>query len=94
VRESFVSLNRYAKRTDLNQNDIVLGLRQCGVTVEVIGKPVDLLTYYRGNWLPLEIKNTKYRDKRQKAQKEFLESTGCPVVKTFEEALQAVVSKP
>jgi hypothetical protein len=81
-----VSLNRYAKRTDLNQNEIVLGLRKCGVRVDVIGKPVDLLTYYRGRFLPLEIKRTKYKDKRQKAQAEFIQATGCPIVKTFEEA--------
>jgi hypothetical protein len=85
-----MSLNRYAKRTDLNQNEIVLGLRKCGVRVDVMGKPCDLLTHYRGRWLPLEIKRTKYKDKRQEAQAEFLEATGCPVVKTFDEAWNAV----
>jgi hypothetical protein len=31
-----------------------------------------------------------YRDKRQEAQSEFLDSTGCPIVRTPEEALRAL----
>lgn len=39
-----MSLNRYAKATDANQAAIVATYRQVpGVTVEIIGQPVDLL---------------------------------------------------
>ena len=87
-----MSLNRYARRVDLNQNEIVKGLRQCGIRVDIMGKPVDLLTFYRGRFLPLEIKHTPYKDKRQKEQLEFLAQTSCPVVRTFEEAYAAILA--
>jgi hypothetical protein len=85
-----VSLNRYAKKTDATQREIVDGLRRCGVQVWVISKPCDLLTLYRGKWLPLETKATPYVDKRQEEQIKFLKDTGTPVVRTFPAAYEAV----
>lgn len=86
---------RFAVRKDLAQARIVATLRAAGVLVEIMHTPCDLLTYVRGRWLPLEVKTpTKTgkiaKDKRQKAQRAFLEATGCPVVTTPEEALKAV----
>lgn len=48
---------RRAARTDKNQGEIVRGLRQMGVSVEVIGKPVDLLVCFRGETSLMELKS-------------------------------------
>ena len=82
-----MSLNRYAKRKDENQADIVKALRKAGAYVIVQDHP-DLLTYYEGWWLPLEVKSAK--GKLTKRQKELTEATDCPVVTTPEEALHAI----
>ena len=84
---------RYASRKDTTQSRIVAALRGAGVRVEIIGRPVDLLTYYRGVWLPMECKTPvkgEYRPRGdQKAQQAFISETGCPVVTSPEEALEA-----
>lgn len=48
-----------ARRRDANEADIVDALERRGVTVIRLSGPgvPDLLTYYRGRWLPLEIKS-------------------------------------
>jgi hypothetical protein len=81
-----------ALKVDRNQGEIVAALRQACVTVWIIGRPCDLLTYYRGKWLPLEIKepNFKRHRKDQESQTEFLTTYAVPVVKDALEALQAV----
>lgn len=48
---------RRAARTDKNQDEIVRTLRQMGVSVEIIGKPVDLLVWFRGETSLMEVKN-------------------------------------
>ncbi len=47
---------RRAARTDATQDAIVKALRACGVSVEVIGKPVDLLVCHRGETSLMECK--------------------------------------
>lgn len=87
-----MSYARRMTRPDSNQSQIVDALRQAGVIVEVIGQPVDLLTYFRGRWLAIEVKPLKKtHSKPQKKQTDFIAATGCPVVKTVQEALTAVV---
>jgi hypothetical protein len=87
-----VSWQRYAKKVDENQVEIVAALRKAGVLVAIIGRPVDLLTFHRGRFLPLEIKRAKARPRKdQEAQLQFIVATGCPVVKSAEEALCAVM---
>jgi hypothetical protein len=87
---------RRAAKVDATQKDIVDALRKAGAQVWVIKQPVDLLVYFRGRWQPMEAKTGRgkklavYRDKRQEAQSEFLDSTGCPIVRTPEEALRAL----
>jgi hypothetical protein len=82
----------YARKIDLNQTEIVSVLRQAGVLVWVMGQPVDLLTLYRGRWLPLELKSRTKRPRRdQEKQNAFLALTGCPVVTTVQGALEAVL---
>jgi hypothetical protein len=87
-----MSFTRRHSRPDSVQNDIVNALRAAGVLVCVIGRPVDLLTFYRGKWLPLECKTTKRPRKDQAAQTLFLAATGVPKVRTALEALEAVIS--
>ena len=88
-----MSYARRMTRPDATQSAIVAALRQCGVQVWIIGQPTDLLTFYRGKWLPLECKPQGYKRPRadQKAQTAFLKATGTPVVKTVQEAYMAVV---
>jgi hypothetical protein len=86
-----VSLNRYAKRTDSTQSSIVTALRHCGVTVWIISRPCDLLTYYKGRWKPLEVKASGKKPRKDQAeQAEFIRSYAVPVVSTFEEAFAAI----
>ena len=90
-----MSYNRYAKRTDTVQADIVTDMRKAGIEVWIIGRPVDLLTRCRGHYLPVELKSTKPThapDPRQKEQLEFIAATGCPVVRTAQEAIQEVIA--
>jgi hypothetical protein len=87
-----MSFNRYDRKVDSTQPEIVKALRAVGVRVEIISRPVDLLTLYRGRWQPLEVEGTvKKRTRRdQERQKAFIEQTGTPVVKTVQEAYTAV----
>jgi hypothetical protein len=96
-----MSFYRRAKKVDSSQAEIVAALRSAGVHVEIIGRPVDLLTYYRGRWLPLETKpaaepgiRVKTRAVRrrndQERQEAFCHTFGVPIVRTAQEALAAV----
>lgn len=42
-----MSLNRYAKKRDASEPEIVSALIQCGFSVERLDRPVDLLVGYR-----------------------------------------------
>lgn len=85
--------NRRMTRPDRNQQEIIDALRKAGVLVWVIGQPCDLLTQYRGRWGVLEVKpeGTKRPRRDQERQTAFLTLTGCPVVKTVQAALYAVM---
>lgn len=89
-----MSFKRRHSRPDSAQEPIVDALREVpGMQVWVIGRPCDLLTLYRKRWLPLEVKSdtaSARNRKDQDKQKEFLAATGCPVVKTALEAIEAV----
>jgi hypothetical protein len=79
-------------RPDASQGEIVAALRHACVTVWIIGRPCDLLTFYRGRWLPLECKPEGHKRPRrdQETQSEFLAIYAVPVVRTAIEALEAV----
>ena len=86
---------RYAVRKDGSQSEIVHALRGAGVKVWVLHEPCDLLTFFRGRWLPLECKTPTPTGKRRKRmdqaeQDAFLAETGCPVVLGVDDALRAV----
>lgn len=91
-----MSLNRYAKKRDTSESDIITALERVGAEVWPLDYPVDLLVRFRQQWHLLEVK-TPYgktgkarRDKRQQAQINFLETTRTPVITTPMEALRAI----
>lgn len=91
-----MGINRYAKRVDSTQVEIVAALRKAGIQVWVISKPVDILTLHAGRWLPLEIKSdtsSARNRKDQDKQKAFLALTGVPIVKTPQEAITAITAR-
>lgn len=94
--EGRMSIKRWAAKADRNQPEIVAALRACGCSVEVIGRPVDLLVGYQGRNKLLEVKDGE-RPPRERAlteaQQKFFEGwRGDPPVKveTLEQALAAV----
>jgi hypothetical protein len=91
-----VSLNRYAKRRDETEPDIIRDLRKIGYQVRQQDVP-DLIVrkpdWPAGQVMLLEVEGiTKYR-KRGLAQLGFLKAWRVPVVKTFEEAARALGAK-
>lgn len=90
-----MSIKRWATRKDAVQKDIITALETAGCEVWVIEKPVDLLTLYRGQWMPLECKTPQKNGKPRKrndqaAQTEVIARVRIPVVTTPMEALRAV----
>jgi len=85
---------RRAAKVDRNQAEIVDGLRRCGISVEFIGKPVDLLVCCRGETSLLEIKNP-VDGRLTKDQVEFLARWPgrVHVVRTLNEALKALLGE-
>lgn len=63
---------KYAKKVDLNQQEILDALRQIpGCDVVVIGQPVDLLVGYKCRNLLIEVKQPGEKPRTRK-QREFL----------------------
>jgi len=99
-----LTLRRAAKR-DVNEAEIVKALKDAGVQVEVIGFPVDLLTWARmfcphckaeiegGRVLPIEVKAEDGR--LTKAQIEFMARWPgpVPVVRGPVEAVNAAIGR-
>jgi hypothetical protein len=84
-------MRRAAKR-DLAEPSIVEALERIGAKV-YRALPVDLLVFHRGRFTCLEVKTPGLSEHKteRKAQREFIAETGCPVVKTAEEALREVL---
>lgn len=95
-----MSLNRYAKKRDTSEPDIITALKCVGAEVWTLDYPVDLLVRFREKWHLLEVKtphgkSQKARqDKRQEDQISFIENTRTPVVTTPVEALRAIGAMP
>lgn len=90
-----MSIKRWATRKDATQRVIVEALEAVHCEVWIIERPCDLLTLFRGRWLPLECKtpqsNGRVRKRSDQAeQTETLERTRIPVVTTPMEALRAI----
>ena len=84
---------RRAARVDENQQAIVDALKRVGVSVEIIGKPVDLLICCRGETALLEVKNPDGGDRLTKDQVEFISRWPGKVhiAHSVEEALRLVL---
>jgi hypothetical protein len=90
-----MSLNRYAKRRDATEPEIVLHLRAWGFQVKQQDFPD--LAVRNPTWPPgiarlLEINGITRNRKRNAKQVKFLEDWKIPVVKNFDEALSALNS--
>lgn len=101
-------MRRYAAKIDDNQPAIVKALERAGVSVQSIGKPVDLLYHnpharcpHCNERLPegktgiLEVKNPDGKDKITTEQAEFMARWPgpVPVARTEEEALRAALGE-
>jgi hypothetical protein len=82
---------RRAAKIDSNHTEIVRALRQLGVSVENIKKPVDLLVCYRGITSLMEVKGTDGR--LTKDQVEFIARWPGQifVVRNVDEAIRALL---
>ncbi len=79
-----VSLHRRNPRRDVNETDIVRALEQVGVRVwKISGKDLpDILTLWRGRYVPMEIKSDRGKNRKDEAHV----GIPWPVVTTQEEA--------
>jgi hypothetical protein len=84
---------RRAARIDSTHSEIVRTLRQLGVSVENIKKPVDLLVCYRGETMLVEVKGTDGR--LTKDQVEFIARWPGKVhiVRTPDDAIRAIMGE-
>jgi hypothetical protein len=84
---------RRAARIDSTHTEIVRTLRQLGVAVENIKKPVDLLVCYRGETSLMEVKGTDGR--LTKDQVEFIARWPGKVhiVRTPDDAIRAIMGE-
>ena len=82
---------RRAAKVDSNQQEIVAALRSCGVSVEIIGLPLDLLIHSRLGTALMEIKTDEGRLTKQ--QVDFISRWPGPIhiVKTKDAALRAAL---
>lgn len=80
-------------KPDANKKVIVDTLRQLGVSVYCIGKPLDLLCHCLGTTSLVEIKNRHGRNKLTPIQEEFIASWPGPIhiVHDIEEAVKALL---
>jgi hypothetical protein len=74
---------RFALRVDANQSQVISALEAAGATVEVIGKPVDLLVGFRGRFFLMEVKDGGKKKSAQKKtalqERVFSKFEGCPI---------------
>ena len=86
-------MRRAAKR-DANEPDIVKALRDIGVQVEILNKPLDLLICHRGETALMEVKNPD-GGSLTKDQVEFIARWPgkIHVVETVRQALEAVLGE-
>lgn len=92
-----MTLHRYAAKRDKNEKQIAEALRAIGVLVWFLsaeGLP-DLLTFYRGEWLPIEVKHLRPRRSATDHKGRSLTGAQCvtwaatkfPIVANIDEAL-------
>ena len=93
-----MTLHRRAAKRDTAEAGIVAALRSIGCDVWLLSTPCDLLvrrhTWPPGQFMALEVKSlVRKPDARQKAQTQFLHTTGTRIVRTPEQAIEAIQGK-
>ena len=91
LRDVFhMTLNRYAKKRDANEKEIVDALESIGCTVCRLDRPCDLIVGYRARNYLIEIKTPNGR--LTKAQQDFIPAWKgqVRVLETVDEALELV----
>lgn len=81
-------MKRYAAKRDANEPQLVELARMLGAHMECTG-PLDWWCYWRGAWIPVEIKNPDGRNRYTPEQIKFLarcKERGAPVWTWREEA--------
>ena len=89
-----MSLNRWDKRTDANERDIIRAMERIGAKIYRIAKPLDLLVTFRQRTLLMEVKTDK--GTLTKAQEDFLSAWPgeAHIVRSVDEAITALGSGP
>jgi hypothetical protein len=84
---------RRAARIDNNQTLIIDALKKVGVSVEILGKPLDLLVCCRGETSLMEIKNPDRSEEWSKDQLEFIARWPgkIHIVRSIKDAIAAVL---
>ena len=86
-----MSLNRYAKRRDKNEPEIIQAFKSVGASVKSIDVPCDLIVGIQNTNILVEVKMPKGRLTPE--QKKFMETWKggeVHVVRTTEEAIQLI----
>lgn len=86
---------RRAAKVDANQSMVMKALRAIGAAVEVIGEPVDLLVFFRGEVSLMEVKNKEGRNQLTKQQVAFIARWPgrVHIIRSPQEAVAAVVGE-
>jgi len=87
-----MSLNRYATKRDAAEPQIIEAITTAGWHCWQLDYPVDLLLWKEGRgFLLIEVKTGKSKIRKEQVnQRNFVETTGTPLVRTPEEALKAI----
>jgi len=87
-----MTLNRYAAKRDSIEPQIIEALTKAGWHCWQLDYPVDLLCWKEGRgFVLMEVKTGKGKiRKEQKAQRNFVETTRTPIVRTPLDALRAI----
>jgi hypothetical protein len=89
-----MSLNRYAKRRDANEPEIIAALRGVGAKVWRLDTPLDLLVFFGNRFYLLEVKDPSKRFTIKDSQSDFLVTCGdgapAAIVLTVADALKAI----
>ena len=94
VRE-IMGIPRRAAKIDDNQPDIIRALKACGIQVEIIGKPVDLLVYNPRSQETSLVECKALDGRLTEDQVKFIARWSGPVhiVRSAEEAVAAVLGE-
>ena len=88
-----MSINRYAKKRDDNEKEIITALESIGCTVERLDRPVDLAVLYKGRVRFIEVKNPKGLNREEEGQIKFLKTWPGDFARTIEDAIRIVTDE-